>query len=349
MEFYLQKAIQLAKIGENQSGNQPPVGAVLVKNGSIIGFGSQLKSNINHAEEQAIDMATDSTMGSTLYTSLEPCSHYGDNSTCFQKIVDAGITQIVYAAQDNYLSHSSSSDFKKIGIQTVYKPNKVAMKMYEKIFSSLNLKRPIVTVMISCSLDGKKEMGKNEIDRINNKAVREDIANLRRQHDAIIMNYKDFLTEDRFESNIITNGAMPIQIILSESGNIDFSLDFFNNTKSKIYIVTENKKLKTRKDNVSIITVEDCSIDHILEVLYSREISKILIESEPFTTSRFLDTTYVTDFILYLNPKIIGSQGVNQYYQHDTNMFFLGASNFKFSETFMVGNNLKLIMKKKNH
>ncbi|MEJ7511609.1 bifunctional diaminohydroxyphosphoribosylaminopyrimidine deaminase/5-amino-6-(5-phosphoribosylamino)uracil reductase RibD, partial [Staphylococcus lugdunensis] len=84
---------------KGQTGVNPPVGAVVVKNGRIIGLGAHLKQGEKHAEVQAIDMAGDEAQGATIYVSLQPCTHYGSTPPCVNKIIDHGLDKVVYAVK----------------------------------------------------------------------------------------------------------------------------------------------------------------------------------------------------------------------------------------------------------
>ena len=97
-------AIQLAQMVEGQTGVNPPVGSVVVKDGRIVGLGAHLKQGEKHAEVQALDMAQDKAKGGTIYISLEPCTHYGSTPPCVNKIIEHGLSKVIYAVKDTTLS-----------------------------------------------------------------------------------------------------------------------------------------------------------------------------------------------------------------------------------------------------
>lgn len=96
-------AIQLANMVQGQTGVNPPVGAVVVKEGRIVGIGAHLRKGDKHAEVQALDMAQQNAEGATIYITLEPCSHFGSTPPCVNKIIDCKIAKVVYATKDNSL------------------------------------------------------------------------------------------------------------------------------------------------------------------------------------------------------------------------------------------------------
>ncbi len=99
-EVYMKQAIAIARLGEKQTGHKPMVGALLVKYGKIIGSGYYIQEGVKHAEVHAIEKAGDNTKGSTLYATLEPCSHYGTNPPCSKAVINAGIERALISMQD---------------------------------------------------------------------------------------------------------------------------------------------------------------------------------------------------------------------------------------------------------
>ncbi|MBR3320405.1 MAG: bifunctional diaminohydroxyphosphoribosylaminopyrimidine deaminase/5-amino-6-(5-phosphoribosylamino)uracil reductase RibD, partial [Exiguobacterium sp.] len=100
MKQYMEQAIQLAKSADGQTGVNPLVGAVLVKDGRIVGMGAHIKAGEPHAEVHAIRMAGAAASGATLYVTLEPCSHHGKTPPCADLIVESGIKRVVVAMKD---------------------------------------------------------------------------------------------------------------------------------------------------------------------------------------------------------------------------------------------------------
>src|SRR5699024_11545548 len=107
---YMQLAIGLAQSVKGQTSPNPPVGAVVVKNGEILGMGAHLKAGGPHAEEHALNMAGDAAHGATIYVTLEPCSHHGKTPPCAEKIIESGIKKVVVATLDDNRSEEHTSE-----------------------------------------------------------------------------------------------------------------------------------------------------------------------------------------------------------------------------------------------
>ena len=99
-EQYMRLAIEIAKAGIGQTSPNPVVGAVVVKDGEIVGFGAHLKAGEPHAEVHAIRMAGEKAKGATVYVTLEPCSHYGKTPPCADLLIETGVQRVVIATTD---------------------------------------------------------------------------------------------------------------------------------------------------------------------------------------------------------------------------------------------------------
>ncbi|WP_256088048.1 bifunctional diaminohydroxyphosphoribosylaminopyrimidine deaminase/5-amino-6-(5-phosphoribosylamino)uracil reductase RibD, partial [Staphylococcus aureus] len=95
MSQFMDYAIQLANMVQGQTGVNPPVGAVVVKEGRLVGIGAHLRKGDKHAEVQALDMAQQTADGATIYITLEPCRHFGSTPPCVNKIIDCQINTVV--------------------------------------------------------------------------------------------------------------------------------------------------------------------------------------------------------------------------------------------------------------
>lgn len=98
---FMRRAIELARLGEGLASPNPMVGAVLVRDGEVIGEGFHTYEGVKHAEVVALDVAGDRARGATLYCSLEPCCHFGRTSPCTDAVIEAGIARAVIAIVDN--------------------------------------------------------------------------------------------------------------------------------------------------------------------------------------------------------------------------------------------------------
>ncbi|PTF67746.1 bifunctional diaminohydroxyphosphoribosylaminopyrimidine deaminase/5-amino-6-(5-phosphoribosylamino)uracil reductase RibD [Staphylococcus chromogenes] len=345
---YLDKAITLAELVEGQTGLNPSVGAVIVKDGRIIGMGAHLKQGERHAEIQAIDMAGSKNVeGATMYVSLEPCSHFGKTPPCAKRIIETKIAHVVYAARDTTLPATGHQMMEEAGVRVDYRPHPRAMALYQDFFKSKQNEFPTVTIKVSASMDGKQATDDDESQWITNPSVKEEVFQLRHQHDAIITGTGTLHKDNPSLTVRKENGHHPTRVILAIKGKIQWDLQMFHDQESPIMIYTENKELQTSLPNVKIIYLEECHVETILKDLYQKGFGRVLVEAGPKVTSQFLSSNMITHFILYLAPKIIGGKGLNQFYQTEEILDLDHVHQFEIVETSLIDTNVKIHMKRK--
>lgn len=333
---------------EGQTGTNPPVGAVIVKHGRIIGMGAHLKKGDKHAEIQAIDMAgADHVKDATMYVSLEPCSHYGKTPPCAKRIIDVGIKKVVYAAKDVTLPSTGHEMMAEAGVDVEYRQDTQMEQHYQNFFDSKASEFPIVTVKVSASLDGKQATDEAESKWITTPAVKQDVFQLRHTHDAILTGSGTINHDNPSLTVRMEEGSHPTRVILSKSGNLNWDAQLFSDEQAPIYIYTENQHLNTELDNVQIIYLEHCQIDTILKDLYQKGLGRVLVEAGPNVTSQFLSSSLVSNFILYLAPKVIGGQGQFQYYQTPYVEKLDRIPQFEIVHSEMIDTDIKLVLKRK--
>ncbi|QLK86304.1 bifunctional diaminohydroxyphosphoribosylaminopyrimidine deaminase/5-amino-6-(5-phosphoribosylamino)uracil reductase RibD [Staphylococcus sp. 17KM0847] len=348
MNNYIDYAVQLAEMVEGQTGVNPPVGAVIVKEGHIIGIGAHLKKGDKHAEIQAIDMAgAEQVNGATMYVSLEPCSHYGATPPCAQRIIDTGVAKVVYAAKDITLHSTGHEMMTRAGIDVAYVPHSRALRLYEPFFESKTEAVPIVTVKVSASIDGKQATDDRESQWITSKAVKSDVFRLRHMHDVILTGNGTLSTDNPSLTVRSFDGRQPARAILTDSGQVNWEATLFHDHLAPVYIYTSNPNLVAPYAHVHVVHMPDTEVGTVLQDLYKKGFGRVLVEAGPRLTSQFLASHYTTNFILYLAPKIIGGQGKYQYYQTDWTTPLDQLMNFEIVHSERIDTDMKLLMKRK--
>lgn len=347
MSQYLNYAIQLAQMVEGQTGLNPPVGAVVVNQGRIVGVGAHLRQGDKHAEVQALDMAQENARGGTIYISLEPCTHFGSTPPCVNKIIDAGIKRVIYAVKDTTLPSNGDDILQEAGIDAEFRHQPDAENLYKDFFITKRQSVPLVTVKVSCSLDGKQATDTGESKWITNKTVKKDVFTLRHNHDAVLTGSGTLNADNPQYTTRIEEGKNPIKVILSKNGNLDFNLDIFKNANTPIWIYTQNEDLTTDIEQVEIIHLTNCSIENIMKNLYQKGIGRLLVEAGPTITSEFLRSNYTNKLIIYYAPKIIGGTGKYQFFQTDHTIELSEVPQFEIVDSQMLEQNLKLELRKK--
>ena len=196
---YMEHALTLAREGLGQVWPNPSVGAVVVKDGKIVGTGVTGAGGRPHAEPHAIAQAGYMANGATLYVTLEPCAHHGKTPPCIDAIIAAGLVHVVVACQDSdpRVSGKGIAALRKAGIKvTEGVCEKEALALNEGFFKRIKENRPLVHLKIATSLDGKIATAKGESQWITGEEARLYGQRMRAEHDAILVGIGTVLADN---------------------------------------------------------------------------------------------------------------------------------------------------------
>ena len=196
---YMKRAIALAKLATGHTSPNPLVGAVVVKDNTIIGEGYHHKAGTAHAEVHALNQAGENAKGATLYVTLEPCSHYGKTPPCAFRIIEAGIGKVVIGSTDpNPLVAGKGIELlKEAGIEVIVPVcNDECAELNEHFFTYIQTGKPFVTIKSAMSLDGKIATFTGQSQWITNESSRRDGHVLRATHDAMLVGIGTILADN---------------------------------------------------------------------------------------------------------------------------------------------------------
>ncbi|MBT3755099.1 MAG: bifunctional diaminohydroxyphosphoribosylaminopyrimidine deaminase/5-amino-6-(5-phosphoribosylamino)uracil reductase RibD [Candidatus Cloacimonetes bacterium] len=322
-------AIELAEEFRGKTSPNPLVGAVVVKNGKIIGKGAHQFSGGHHAEVYALDEAGKKAKGATLYVTLEPCCHHGKTPPCTGKIIEAGISKVVIAVKDPnpQVAGKGIQQLKAAGIivETGILAEE-AKKQNEVFFYYIKTHKPFVIAKSAISLDGKIATSIGNAKWISNAVSRIKTHELRNQVDAILIGKNTLINDDpslnvRLDS--ITEGPQKIIIIpkLDISAEQLSKMKVYNWSISKQLIVichkyyAKNNIIKEfQKYDIQVIPVsgtpETLIVEEILTELGQREITSLLLEGGGGVYTSFIEANLINKFHLFQAPILIGNDGI---------------------------------------
>ena len=198
-ELYMKRAISLAKMATGHTSPNPLVGAVVVKNNTIVGEGYHHKAGEAHAEVHALDAAGDNARGATLYVTLEPCAHYGKTPPCAKRVVESGIARVVIGSTDPnpLVAGKGIQILTEAGIEvTTDVCVDECIQLNEHFFTFIQTHKPFVTIKSAMSLDGKIATFTGQSQWITNESSRKDGHVLRATHDAMLVGIGTILADD---------------------------------------------------------------------------------------------------------------------------------------------------------
>ena len=317
-EYYMKLALELARAVKGQTYPNPPVGAVIVKNGMIRGLGAHLKYGEAHAEVHALEMAGENAVGATLYVTLEPCSHVGKTPSCAQHIIDCRVSRVVIATMDLHekVAGKGINMLQEAGVKVdVGILSDETAEVNEVFFHYVKTRRPYVTMKTGVSLDGKIATATGESKYITNKLARLDVHKYRHEHDAILVGVNTILKDNpQLTTRLPNGGKNPVRVILDTQLRTPPDAFVVTDQLAKTIIivgssVTQEKiSLYTERNHVEVFSVkqERLVIEDVLAELGKRGITSVFVEGGATVNDSFLRSGLIDKFVLYIAPKLIG-------------------------------------------
>lgn len=316
----MRKALSLAKKGLSWTRPNPLVGAVIAKEGKIIGQGYHTKFGFPHAEIEAfrnIHGLGHSTEGATLYVTLEPCCHVGKTPPCVQAIIQAGIKKVVCSHLDpNPLVAGKGRDtLQRHGIEVEVSVLEQESKQLNEGFVTFHtLKRPFVAVKFAASLDGKIATSSGDSQWITSKKARTFARTLRAQYDAILVGNNTVLKDNPHLGCRNSKVNDPLRIILDSTLSLPIESQVFRDTNVLVVATAKAgkekiQKFKDRDIQVVCFASKTISIQEVLTELSKRNIQSIFVEGGSQVIGSFFDVGLVDKVYAFHAPLIIGGQG----------------------------------------
>lgn len=318
-EKYIKRCIQLSKNGLGTTRPNPMVGCVIVCNEIIIGEGYTSPYGGNHAEVNAIASVKDKTLlnKSTLYVSLEPCSHFGKTPPCSNLIVDSGIKEVVMGAVDDnsLVSGKGISYLRSKEVKVIVGVLEDDCKEINKRFFTFHKKRrPYIILKWAESKDGflDKKRDDNALKQptwISNQFSQQLVHKWRGEEQAILVGTNTVI-QDNPKLNIRSwSGENPIRLVLDNSMRIPSDLHVFDGsvktivfTSSKIGFSSEKEKVQLKHIDFSKnVPVQIC------EILFQQEIQSIIIEGGAQTLQSFINEDLWDEARIFIGNAVFGN------------------------------------------
>lgn len=358
-ETYMELALQLAEKTLGQTSPNPVVGAVVVKDGKVVGLGAHLQPGDAHAEVIALEMASEKAKDATLYVTLEPCSHYGKTPPCVEKIITNGLKRVVIATLDPHEKVNGQGVKRLIeaGIDVkVGVLEEKAVLLNQFFFHYIKTNLPYITLKAAMSLDGKIATKTGESKWITNQEAREDVHHLRKTHDAILVGINTVLEDNpSLTARFPDTGKHPIRIILDTHLRtpIDSTVVTDNQVETWIFVGKEVRREQMVNfadfQQVTIIQLpsEKIDIKEILHQLGEREITSLFVEGGAEIHGSFLKEGLFQQVMMYIAPKLIGGRNAPTVFGGEGIEKMADVFNLQFTEIEQLGKDLKIIAVKK--
>ncbi len=320
-QHFMQMALDLAVKGEGFTSPNPLVGAVLVKDGQVVGSGYHEVIGGPHAEVNAIDAAGDRAAGATLYVTLEPCNHTGRTPPCTRKILESGISRVVVAMSDpnakviggglKFLQHNGIPVTQGVC-------EKQAQKQNEAFIKYIRTGQPFVIAKCAATLDGRIATRTGDSKWVTGEAARQFVHILRHAVDAIMVGINTVRKDNPSLTTRLDDrqGKDPVRIILDTHLSIVPDARVLQQTSVSETIlvagqgVARSKKTAFEKAGARVIesSLKDNRIDMsaLMDQLGELEICSLLIEGGSRVLASAFKAGIVDKVLFFYGPKILG-------------------------------------------
>jgi diaminohydroxyphosphoribosylaminopyrimidine deaminase/5-amino-6-(5-phosphoribosylamino)uracil reductase len=321
-EKYMQQAIEMAAIAKGVTSPNPTVGAVIVQSGNVVSAATHLRAGEAHAEVRAIEMAGTQTQGSTLYVTLEPCSHYGKTPPCVKRIIEAGIKQVYIAMQDpNPLVAGRGIALLReagIGVEVGLLAEEARL-LNEDWSKYITTGLPYVTVKTAMTLDGKIATRTGQSKWITGDTARAKVQRLRHISDAIMVGVGTVLADDpSLTTRGIEGGRNPIRVIIDSKLETPLTAKVVTDGEAPTWIFTEAMDAESQQGDPKISQLTEMGVEvfqfrggnliEVLKQLAEHNITSVLLEGGSELIGSFFDQRLIDKYIVFIAPKLIGGR-----------------------------------------
>lgn len=321
MADYLKEALGLARKGAAMTSPNPMVGAVLVRDGDVVGRGFHSFPGKRHAEIVAIDEAGERARGATLYINLEPCCHEGRTGPCTDRLIAAGVKRVVAAMADPnpLVAGKGFLQLREAGIevQVASDYTSEAEKLNEAFTYFVKTALPLVTLKAALTLDGKISAPDDNYGWITSERARAHVQEVRHAHDAIVTGIGTLLADDcRLTDRTGKQRARPLmRIVLDSQLRIPLESKMVTSCQGDVTVVTTSAASPERREALEVRGVRVVALDgplgrtdlrSVVEWVASQKYLSLMIEAGSKVNWAFLASGLVDKVLFFYAPKILG-------------------------------------------
>ena len=318
---YLREVLDLARLGRGQTSPNPMVGAVLVRDGQVVGRGFHTYAGVKHAEILALEQAGEQARGATLYINLEPCSHQGRTGPCADAIAAAGVARVVAAMQDPnpQVSGRGFETLRAAGVEVEIAADFTAQaeKLNEVFVHFMRTGRPLVTLKSALTLDGKIAAPDDNRGWITSEIARAHVQQLRHDSDAIITGIGTLLADDCLltDRTGLPRSRALLRLVLDSQLRIPLHCKMLESCRGDVVIATTSaaapdrrKAIESRGARVLIFDGSDGRTDlrSVVEWLAAERYLSVMIEAGSRMNWAALEAGIVDKIFFYYGAKILG-------------------------------------------
>jgi diaminohydroxyphosphoribosylaminopyrimidine deaminase/5-amino-6-(5-phosphoribosylamino)uracil reductase len=310
----MQRCLQLARCALGRTSPNPLVGAVIVKDGEIVGEGFHPCAGEPHAEVFALRAAGEKSRGATIYVSLEPCNHYGRTPPCSEGLIAAGVSKVVVGMVDPnpLVSGGGIARLRAAGIEVLVGVEEAACRQLNEGFINRILhKRPLGILKYAMTLDGKIATSSGHSAWITNQEARNEVHQLRAACDAVIVGGNTVRYDNPYLTSHQQGVNNPLRVVMSRSLNLPVNAHLWEVVDAPTVVLTQagsspDFQQMLLDKGVEVLEFPALTPETVMAYLYERGFCSVLWECGGILAASAIAQGAVQKILAFIAPKIIG-------------------------------------------
>ncbi|MEH2083230.1 MAG: bifunctional diaminohydroxyphosphoribosylaminopyrimidine deaminase/5-amino-6-(5-phosphoribosylamino)uracil reductase RibD [Nostoc sp.] len=308
------RCLELARRALGRTSPNPLVGAVIVKDGEIVGEGFHPRAGEPHAEVFALKAAGDRSRGATIYVSLEPCNHYGRTPPCSEGLIQAGVAKVVVGMVDPnpLVAGGGIARLRAAGIEVLVGVEEAACRQLNEAFVHRILyKRPLGILKYAMTLDGKIATTSGHSAWVTSQEARTEVHLMRAACDAIIVGGNTVRQDNPYLTSHQAEAHNPLRVVMSRHLNLPESAHLWQTADAPTLVLTQkgaNPDFQELllKQGVEVVELTSLTPDKAMAYLYERGFCSVLWECGGTLAAIAIAQGAVQKVLAFIAPKIIG-------------------------------------------
>ena len=311
---FMRRALTLARKGWGQTAPKPMVGAVVVREGVVVGEGFHSAFGEAHAEIEALRAAGERARGATVYVSLEPCNHFGKTPPCVDALIAAGVSRVVAATRDpSPVAQGGAERLRSVGIDVTFDVEAAAAReLNASFFHAIVSDRPWISLKLALSIDGAIADASRGPAWLTGKKARKEVHRLRAGSDAVAVGLGTVRADnpELTVRDVAPPRVSPARVVFTRRGQLPLTSAIARSAmETPTIVVAESVDLSyaRRLMALGVEVVAGTSIEEAMRALRQRGIRSMLVEGGAVITGALLGANLVDRLIIFQAPVLLGA------------------------------------------
>ena len=317
---WMRHALALAARGWGRTAPNPMVGAVVVRDDTVVGEGWHTAYGAAHAEVEALRSAGERARGATLYVTLEPCNHLGQTPPCTEAILGAGIARVVAAMDDpNPVARGGADRLRTQGVEVAIGAEAdAARELNASFFHSVATDRPFVRLKLALSIDGAIADEGRHTGWLSGHEARAEVHRLRAGSDAVAVGIGTVLADDPLLTvrGFAPPRVPPVRVVFDTSARLPLDSRLVRSARETPVLVicwAPDPSHAVALEHAGVELLHAASLPHAVRALRARGVTSLLLEGGAGLASSFMQEALVDRLVIFRAPILLGAGSLNAF------------------------------------